>query len=360
MQERTNKRREIPKEAEEWYKIIFETLWRVWILSAVAALLLVFFYQPTPECTRLDFLQQFFLKPVIGGAVVTGVYRLILLYAGNRVTEKWMAAVSMVVINLYILVMAVSYTNIRIFPMILVAPIAIASVYRQRIFILIQTVISVVIYLLYLYMFVPQSAFETIETEAVDITVFLFVAAAYAIMVEQIRKSTIALDLQGWKDSLTHMYNHEAFYEELENYMKRYKEKGETFSVLIADIDNFKKVNDTYGHAYGDEVIREVASVFEQCKWKKEFASRYGGEEFALIMPGRDKKDAVLLADKIRREFEKRKLECEDGAKSFTISIGVAEYAKEYPTASLFFEQADKALYDAKVGGKNKVCCSAE
>ena len=60
------------------------------------------------------------------------------------------------------------------------------------------------------------------------------------------------------------------------------------------------------------------------------------------------------------REFEKRKLECEDGAKSFTISIGVAEYAKEYPTASLFFEQADKALYDAKVGGKNKVCCSAE
>ena len=178
MQERTNKRREIPKEAEEWYKIIFETLWRVWILSAVAALLLVFLYQPTPECTRLDHLQQFFLKPVIGGAVVTGVYRLILLYAGNRVTEKWMAAVSMVVINLYILVMAVSYTNIRIFPMILVAPIAIASVYRQRIFILIQTVISVVIYLLYLYMFVPQSAFETIETEAVDITVFLFVAAA--------------------------------------------------------------------------------------------------------------------------------------------------------------------------------------
>lgn len=360
MQERTNKRREIPKEAEEWYKIIFETLWRVWILSAVAALLLVFLYQPTPECTRLDYLQQFFLKPVIGGAVVTGVYRLILLYAGNRVTEKWMAAVSMVVINLYILVMAVSYTNIRILPMILVAPIAIASVYRQRIFILIQTVISVVIYLLYLYMFVPQSAFETIETEAVDITVFLFVAAAYAIMVEQIRKSTIALDLQGWKDSLTHMYNHEAFYEELENYMKRYKEKGETFSILIADIDNFKKVNDTYGHAYGDEVIREVASVFEQCKGKKEFASRYGGEEFALIMPGRDKKDAVLLADKIRREFEKRKLECEDGAKSFTISIGVAEYAKEYPTASLFFEQADKALYDAKVGGKNKVCCSAE
>ena len=189
---------------------------------------------------------------------------------------------------------------------------------------------------------------------------FLFVAAAYAIMVEQIRKSTIALDLQGWKDSLTHMYNHEAFYEELENYMKRYKEKGETFSILIADIDNFKKVNDTYGHAYGDEVIREVASVFEQCKGKKEFASRYGGEEFALIMPGRDKKDAVLLADKIRREFEKRKLECEDGAKSFTISIGVAEYAKEYPTASLFFEQADKALYDAKVGGKNKVCCSAD
>ncbi|MDD6304852.1 MAG: GGDEF domain-containing protein [Lachnospiraceae bacterium] len=360
MQERAYKKREMPKEAEEWNKVVFATLWRVWILSAVAALLLVLFYQPTQECTRLDYLQQFFLKPAIGGAVVVGVYRLILLYAGNRVTERCMAAISMVMVNLYILVMAVSYTNIKVFPIILVAPIAIASVYRQRIFIMIQTAGSVLIYLLYLYVFVPQSAFDTLETEVVDVIVFLFVAIAYAIMVEQIRKSTIALDLQGWKDSLTHMYNHEAFYEELENYMKRYKEKGETFSILIADIDNFKKVNDTYGHAYGDEVIREVASVFEQCKGKREFASRYGGEEFALIMPGRDKKDAVLLADKIRREFEKRKLECEGEMKSFTISIGVAEYAKEYPTASLFFEQADKALYDAKVGGKNKVCCSAD
>ena len=147
----------------------------MWILSAVAALLLVLFYQPTQECTRLDYLQQFFLKPAIGGAVVVGVYRLILLYAGNRVTERCMAAISMVM------------------------------------------------------------------------------------------------------------------------------EKGETFSILIADIDNFKKVNDTYGHAYGDEVIREVASVFEQCKGKREFASRYGGEEFALIMPGRDKKDALLRAYKLLR-----------------------------------------------------------
>ena len=116
--------------------------------------------------------------------------------------------------------------------------------------------------------------------------------------------------------------------------MKRYEEKKETFSVMIADIDNFKKVNDTYGHAFGDEVIRQVVVAFAEGHGNNDFSARYGGEEFAMILPKRGRE------------------------KHFTLSIGVAEYTKTYENASTFFEQADKALYEAKRSGKNRVCCA--
>lgn len=90
---------------------------------------------------------------------------------------------------------------------------------------------------------------------------------------------------QIWKDSLTKLYNHEAFYEKLEFRMKKFEENHERFSIMIADIDNFKNVNDTCGHAYGDEVIRMIAQIMEQNKESKGFAARYGGEEFAMIFP---------------------------------------------------------------------------
>lgn len=166
-------------------------------------------------------------------------------------------------------------------------------------------------------------------------------------------------------DAATGLYNHEYFYEELEKRMEAFaqvpqnKREDACFCLLIADIDNFKRVNDTYGHAFGDEVLLGLAGIFKSYCGAKDFAARYGGEEFVLIVGGCHKKDALTRANTIRRRFEDTVFTDASGQEhQFTVSLGVAEYEKPWNTASMFFDQADQALYQAKNTGKNRVCSS--
>lgn len=166
-------------------------------------------------------------------------------------------------------------------------------------------------------------------------------------------------------DAATGLYNHEYFYEELEKRMEQFaqlseKEREEgAFCLLIADIDNFKKVNDTYGHAFGDEVLLGLANIFKNYCGNKDFAARYGGEEFVLIVGGCHKKDALTRANTIRKRFAETVFSDASGEEhQFTVSLGVAEYDRPWNTASKFFDQSDQALYQAKNTGKNRVCSS--
>lgn len=166
-------------------------------------------------------------------------------------------------------------------------------------------------------------------------------------------------------DAATGLYNHECFYEELEKRMEAFaqiseKEREEAcFSLLIADIDNFKRVNDTYGHAFGDEVLLGLAGIFQNYCGSKDFAARYGGEEFVMIVGGCHKKDALTRANTIRKRFAETVFTDASGEEhQFTVSLGVAEYDRPWNTASKFFDQADQALYQAKNTGKNRVCSS--
>lgn len=166
-------------------------------------------------------------------------------------------------------------------------------------------------------------------------------------------------------DAATGLYNHEYFYEEMEKRMEKFaqlpeKEREEGyFCLLIADIDNFKRVNDTYGHAFGDEVLLGLANIFKNYCGAKDFAARYGGEEFVLIVGGCHKKDALTRANTIRKRFAQTVFVDAAGAEhQFTVSLGVAEYEHPWNTASKFFDQADQALYQAKNTGKNRVCSS--
>ena len=166
-------------------------------------------------------------------------------------------------------------------------------------------------------------------------------------------------------DAATGLYNHEYFYEELERRMKTFaqipeKEREDAcFCLLIADIDNFKKVNDTYGHAFGDEVLLGLANIFKNYCGSKDFAARYGGEEFVLIVGGCHRNDALTRANTIRKRFAETLFVDAIGAEHrFTVSLGVTEYNRPWNTASMFFDQADQALYQAKNTGKNRVCSS--
>lgn len=183
--------------------------------------------------------------------------------------------------------------------------------------------------------------------------------------VKYVHDQTMLLGDATRMDAATGLYNHECFYEELEKRMEAFgqipeKEREDAcFCLLIADIDNFKRVNDTYGHAFGDEVLLGLAGIFKNYCGSKDFAARYGGEEFVMIVGGCHKKDALTRANTIRKRFAETVFADASGEEhQFTVSLGVAEYDRPWNTASKFFDQSDQALYQAKNTGKNRVCSS--
>lgn len=189
-----------------------------------------------------------------------------------------------------------------------------------------------------------------------NLTGNLFTVIVISRVVVQIRKYTHMLNIRTTLDSLTRLHNHEAFYRELDRKLAEHKKSTQPLSVLIADIDNFKKVNDTYGHSYGDKVLKVLAGIFLEEESERCFVARYGGEEFAMIMD-MNQQDAITKAQTIRRRFEQQQIPTDSGqVNSFTVSIGVAVCGPEFSSGRQFFEKADEAMYRAKKGGKNRVC----
>lgn len=155
------------------------------------------------------------------------------------------------------------------------------------------------------------------------------------------------------KDPLTGLYNRNVFKKELAKEITRSRRLEVPLSMLIADLDHFKRVNDTYGHLAGDETLRRVASLITETVRDIDIACRYGGEEFAVLLPMTDLKGALNVAERIRQKVENLTINFEKQRIQITISIGVATYQGE--SAEEFFERADKAAYSSKTRGRNRV-----
>ncbi len=153
------------------------------------------------------------------------------------------------------------------------------------------------------------------------------------------------------KDALTGLYNREYMNEVLKDKMVTAKEDATPLSISMIDIDFFKNVNDLYGHIYGDTVLKELSKLFKENMRNSDIIVRYGGEEFLIIMPFTDEKNAIIKIDKIRELVEKYKF-C-DGEVHITISAGVYQYKGE--DLCDFIEKADMRLYKAKKMGRNRV-----
>lgn len=157
-------------------------------------------------------------------------------------------------------------------------------------------------------------------------------------------------------DGLTGCLNKRAFLEELEKSLRSAERFGRRLSLLVTDIDHFKSVNDTYGHATGDVVIKELGAVLTRVKRETDIVARFGGEEFCVLCEETDIEGARQLAERAREEFAATVFRTEHGELRCTISIGVATFPIHAPSGDALFEAADKALYDAKNGGRNQVC----
>lgn len=152
-------------------------------------------------------------------------------------------------------------------------------------------------------------------------------------------------------DSLTKLYNHQYIYDIVVKQSQLSKTAGQALCIMMADIDFFKRVNDDYGHLIGDGVIITLTQVIKNIIRKNDFAGRYGGEEFLVVLPKTKLNEAINIAEKIRKSIETQKFDAEN--LKVTISIGVAEYSGE--EAALLINKADKLLYKAKENGRNRI-----
>lgn len=169
-----------------------------------------------------------------------------------------------------------------------------------------------------------------------------------AMLVKKLEKLAIT-------DALTKLYNSRHFFSQIKTEIERHKRYSRVLSLLILDIDFFKKYNDAWGHLEGDKVLMTIGKNINSCLRSVDTAYRYGGEEFAILLPETRLRKASLVGKRVKNCISSQTFEPEPGiTKSITISIGATELAEEDGFKS-FISRADKALYQAKVAGRDKL-----
>jgi diguanylate cyclase (GGDEF)-like protein len=156
-------------------------------------------------------------------------------------------------------------------------------------------------------------------------------------------------------DGLTQAFNKRYLLEFLEREMARHSRYGGELSLMMLDVDHFKRVNDTFGHIAGDHVLREIGSLVRARVRREECFARYGGEEFALVMPGAPPEKVRSFAERIRAEVEAHVITFENRTLKVTISAGIARIAPDDADPAAFIQAADARLYEAKREGRNRV-----
>jgi diguanylate cyclase (GGDEF)-like protein len=187
------------------------------------------------------------------------------------------------------------------------------------------------------------------------------------VLVKDLSRSHERLARIAETDALTGLANRGAFERRLKRLWKMAYAQGTALSLIVVDVDHFKRMNDNYGHPYGDKVLKRIASLMtEALRHGGDVAARFGGEEFVILLPGTDQASAQVVAERLRKLVEVAGFPAVDGAERLarkitaTVSCGVATaYPATENGQQKLLEAADRALYEAKAEGRNRVRCAA-
>ncbi|MCW8883560.1 MAG: GGDEF domain-containing protein [Sedimenticola sp.] len=193
-----------------------------------------------------------------------------------------------------------------------------------------------------------------VSGKAEHVCLMLYDATDAALDEQALQAANLELDRLGRIDGLTGLLNRRAWENAMLNEFKRFPRSRQKSTMVMFDIDHFKKVNDTYGHQAGDEVIRIVSGMLLETIREVDIAGRYGGEEFCIVLLGTDNNGGVIFAERLREAVEATEVFYEDQLIKFTISLGVSEISENINSHTEWLEQADKALYESKEGGRNR------
>ena len=174
---------------------------------------------------------------------------------------------------------------------------------------------------------------------------------------EELMQARIQMEALAMHDGLTGLLNRRAIEEYAEAEFNMAGRKKQAMSVILLDIDHFKNVNDRFGHKFGDVVLRQVAQTLKEDLRNYDRVGRWGGEEFLLILPGTELRDAVTVAERLRSKTAAVQTSLENGETfSIHISLGTACTTGQFQSLAKLIDAADQALYQAKQSGRNRVC----
>ncbi|MBX2809018.1 MAG: diguanylate cyclase [Cellvibrionaceae bacterium] len=162
------------------------------------------------------------------------------------------------------------------------------------------------------------------------------------------------LEIISQTDGLTGLLNRKTWEDRFEKEFERLQRYDENATVIIFDIDHFKKINDGYGHPAGDEVIRQTANIVQHCLRKTDVAGRYGGEEYIIFLPHTAAEDAIELTERIRIAIASTPAYYDKQEMQYTVSLGIADYSPTLTSPTAWIDAADQALYQSKQGGRNQ------
>lgn len=220
------------------------------------------------------------------------------------------------------------------------------------------SMMSLSTYLIYILIAYYAMKYENLWLELIYPLIFSIGAFTVAYIVKYLIKSRDFEQqyILATTDGLTELYNHRYFQEQIRMQVEQAKRYSSNFSLIIIDIDFFKKFNDTFGHQSGDAVLRQVAQTLKKNVRATDIVCRYGGEEMSIILPNTSKDEAFSTAQKICERVASKKFKLTgDKETHVTISLGVATFPFDGDTASAIIESADKRLYTAKNSGRNQV-----
>ncbi len=207
----------------------------------------------------------------------------------------------------------------------------------------------------FMYQNITISPLMSTTGEVQNICVIVYDVTDIASNRKQLETANAKLQMLSRTDGLTGLNNRRFWQEQFEAEYRRYKRTGEASSLVMFDIDHFKKVNDNYGHPAGDDVIRATADMLKETMRITDVAGRYGGEEFAVILVKTESDSATIFAERLRENIANLLVTHEDHEIRYTISLGIAELNPGIKSAAEWMEKADSALYRSKEGGRNRV-----
>ncbi|WP_284643900.1 GGDEF domain-containing protein [Paenibacillus silviterrae] len=342
------------------YRSMLNLYWLTIVLTVILEYTL-YYIEAKPDSADI---KEMLLLQALGLAAVTGLAEL--LYRYRKMQSDWLLILTGIIYATSIILINPS---IGIVPAIYIFPIltSVLSFNKNRI-LFAFALILVCFSLLYAVNPELRQTLEPVHTIGIlflytGVTVIALAIAGSGIeLLNNLKHATeakqdllvqnIIMDKLSKMDALTDMYNHKTFHEYLEKLIEHNQSNPLSLQLAVLDIDNFKTINDTYGHWVGDIILMRVSHIIKETITPNDFVARYGGEEFAVIFTEKTLEESYRIVEQIRQKLAAT-IHTELDSKAATLSIGLAEYKKGEGKEALF-KGADAALYAAKRTGKNK------